>query len=193
MRKILVINGHPDGSPSRYCSALTGAYAAGAGASGHSIRRLDLACLQFPLIPDRAAFEGAPPEEITEIQNSITWCDQLVIVFPLWLGGPPARLKGLFEQVFRYGFALPAPGQGSGIGGMLKGRSVRMIVTMGMPAPIFRIVFGAFGVRAIERGILRLCGFNPVRTTLIGAVESLSAEQRRSWLKRIRQLGAAGR
>jgi putative NADPH-quinone reductase len=193
MRKVLVINGHPDGSSSRFCHALAGAYAAGASDGGHSIRRLDLADLQFPLIMDRATFEGAPPREIMDIQQSITWCDHLVFVFPLWLGGPPARLKGLFEQVFRYGFALPAPGQGKGIGGMLKGRSARMIVTMGMPAPIFRIVFGAFGVRAIERGILRLCGFGPVGETLIGTVESMSAEQRQTWLKRVGQLGVGGR
>jgi len=192
MKKILVINGHPDGDSSRFSSALTGAYASGADRGGHSIRRINLADLSFPLITERHTFESEPSKEIAEVQHAITWCDHLVVVHPLWLGGPPARLKGLFEQVFRYGFALPKPGSGKGIGGLLKGRSARMIVTMGMPAPIFRLVFGAFGVRAIERGILRLCGFGPIRRTLIGGVESISAEQRAAWLRRIGRLGVEG-
>jgi hypothetical protein len=39
-RKILLINGHPDPSPERLCSGLTSAYAQGAQAAGHVVRRI---------------------------------------------------------------------------------------------------------------------------------------------------------
>jgi putative NADPH-quinone reductase len=190
-RKILVINGHPDPSQSRFAAALANAYLAGAAAAGHETRRLDVGGLDFPLIRTAAAFESdEPPPPIRDAQQSIVWADHVVIVFPLWLGGAPALLKGFFEQVFRYGFALSGPGQP--MRRLLRGRSARVIVTMGMPAPVFRLAFGAFGARALERGLLWISGFGPIRRTVIGAVEG-SAVARRAWLRRIRQMGAAGR
>lgn len=45
MRRILVIDGHPDvGS---YCAALAHAYVEGAGASGHEVRLLRLRDMRF--------------------------------------------------------------------------------------------------------------------------------------------------
>ncbi|MFV4649363.1 NAD(P)H-dependent oxidoreductase, partial [Mycobacterium tuberculosis] len=92
----------------------------------------------------------------------------LVIIHPLWLGAAPAVLKAFFEQVFRNGFAKANTGW---VGG-LKGKSAHVVVTMGMPAPVYRLVFGGFGVRGFERGVLRLAGVGPIRTTYLGAVET---------------------
>ena len=73
---------------------------------------------------------------------------------------------------------------------LLKGRSVRIIVTMGMPAPVFRLVFGAFGLRAVERGMLWICGFAPVRHLVLGGVGAGSQTRR---LKAVEALGARAR
>ena len=106
---------------------------------------------------------------------------------PLWLGGAPALVKGFLEQVFRYGFALARPGSGKG-GGLLGGRSARLIVTMGMPAPVQRLVFGAFGIRALERGIFGLAGIGPIHRTLLGGVETATDAVRARWLATARRL-----
>ena len=106
-------------------------------------------------------------------------------MYPLWLGGPPAVLKAFFEQVFRYGFALAAPGEKGR--GLMKGKTARVIVTMGMPAPFFRLVFDAAGLKCLARGILSLSGFS-VRSTVIGGVEG-SPDKRKAWLSRIEALG----
>jgi putative NADPH-quinone reductase len=188
-KRVLIINGHPDNAPERLCSALAAAYAAGAQEGGHRIRRLDVAELDLPLIHSRAEFEtGALPPAALEAQAAIKWAEHIVVIYPLWLGGAPAMLKGFFEQVFRYGFALK--GGGKGVGGLLKGRSARLVVTMGMPAFIFHLVFGAFGVKAVERGILWMCGISPIRRTLLGMVEE-SPAQRSHWLERMKRLGRA--
>jgi len=53
---------------------------------------------------------------------------------------------------------------------------------MGMPAFLYRLAFGAFGVRAIERGVFRLAGMGPVRHTLLGGVETATDAVRAGWL-----------
>ncbi len=184
--RILIINGHPDPSPERLCCALADAYSKGARDGGHFVQRLDIGALDVPLIISAAAFTaGAPPKAIEGAQQAILWADHLVIIYPLWLGGVPAKLKAFFEQAFRYGFALSAPGQK--MQGLLKGRSARMIVTMGMPAQIFRWVFGAHGVRAVERGMLWISGFRPIRSLFIGGVGG--PQDLKPWLRRIEALG----
>jgi len=84
------------------------------------------------------------------------------------------------------------PGSKS-LSGLLRWRSARIVVTMGMPGFIYRSVFGAFGIRAFERGVLALSGIGPIRRTLLGGVESASAEHRAAWLVRMRRLGRAAR
>jgi putative NADPH-quinone reductase len=189
VRKVLVINGHPDPSPERFAAALAEAYVRGAHAAGHQIRRLDVGALDFPLIRSQVAFvESEPPSVIRAAQEAIVWADHVVIIFPLWLGGAPAVLKGFLEQVFRYGFAISPPGEP--VRGLLKGRSARLVVTMGMPGAIFRALFGAFGVRSLERGLLWISGVSPIRRSVLGGVEGL-ASRRAKWLRDMQALGAA--
>jgi putative NADPH-quinone reductase len=190
-RHILVINGHPDPSPERFAAALCDAYASGARDAGFVVHRLEIGRFDLPPIRNAEDFIGGPvPEAARFAQGEISWADHIVIVHPLWLGGQPAMLKAFFEQVFRYGFAISQPGAKS-LRRLLKGRSARLVVTMGMPAPVFRFVFGAFGVRGLERGLLRLSGISPIRRTLIGLVEGDAAVRRR-WLKTVQELGRRG-
>ncbi|MGA0604080.1 NAD(P)H-dependent oxidoreductase [Caulobacter sp. KR2-114] len=192
MTRILLINGHPDPDPRRFCAALADVYAAAAVEAGHEVRHIDVGAQDFPLIRTADAFAGpATAPSILAAQDAVLWCEHLVIVHPLWQGGAPALLKGFLEQVFRYGFAIPAPGTGSLGRGLLSGRSARLIVTMGMPAAVYALAFGAFGTRALERGLFRLCGFAPVRRTLFGAVDQPASRQR--MLRRVRRLGERGR
>lgn len=189
--RVLVINGHPDASRERLCSALATAYETGARSAGRKVQRIDVGALNFSLIRDAATFtDGNPPDEIRRVQDAIRWADHVVIVHPLWLGTTPALLKGFFEQVFRYGFALQ---QNPGVGGLLVGRSARIIVTMGMHSLFYEIVVGAFGMHGFERGVLQLSGINPVRHTFISRVSVAKERDRRRWLDRIEALGGAGR
>jgi Flavodoxin-like fold len=63
----------------------------------------------------------------------------------------PTLLKGFLEQALRPGFAFKTGNQGWG--SLLKGRSARIVVTMGMPAFIYRWYFGAHGLKRLERSI----------------------------------------
>lgn len=189
--RIGIIDGHPDRDPSRFCHALADAYAEGARQAEHKVRLLRLADLDFPILLDRASWEAPHTcPDLAEVQALVAWSEHLMIVHPLWLGAAPARLKALFEQVFRPGFAF---GAGKAMSARLIGRSARIIVTMGMPAPVYRLWFGAHGLRVLKRSILGFVGFRPIRDTLIGGIESLTPARRQAWLASVRTLGSRGR
>ena len=114
-----------------------------------------------------------------------------MIVYPLWQGMLPALLKGFLEQVFRPGLAKSSDPRIWM--SLLKGRAARIVVTMGMPALVYRWYFGAHGLKSLERSILAFIGVRPIRETLIGMVESASEKQRKAWLDKLRALGERGR
>ncbi|HUI61056.1 MAG TPA: NAD(P)H-dependent oxidoreductase [Steroidobacteraceae bacterium] len=192
-KRILILDGHPDPAPERFVHALARAYADGSRSAGHEICSIVLGQMEFPLLRSNAEFRGGhPPQVIREGQEAIQWADHLVILFPLWLGSMPALLKGYLEQTLRPGFAFAEAGQQGLPVRLLAGRSARIVVTMGMPALFYRWYFRAHSLRSLERNILKFCGFNPVRSILVGMVDALDAPGRERWLAKCNQLGVRG-
>lgn len=192
-RRILLIQGHPDGTQAHLCHALADAYAQGARQAGHEVRSLALAQLEFPLLRSQQDWEHGPvPPGLAGAQADIRWAQHLVLVFPLWLGDMPALVKGFLEQVARPGFAFEyGENRASFARKGLTGRSARVVVTMGMPAPVYRFFFRAHSVKSLERNILRFVGIAPVRNTLVGGAGKLQAEAAAWWLDKLRTLGQA--
>jgi putative NADPH-quinone reductase len=75
----------------------------------------------------------------------------------------------------------------------LAGKSSRIIVTMGMPALIYRWYFGAHGLKNLKQNILSFVGIKPNRHTLIGMIEGISDAKRKGWLAAVNRLGGQGR
>lgn len=188
-RKILLIQGHPDAAP-HLCHALASAYGEGARDGGHEIRTVDVAALDFPVLRSQKAWEeGELPPALRQAQEDLRWCEHIVMFFPLWLGDMPALLKAFLEQVARPGFAF-GRGEGSPFGRKhLAGRSARVVVTMGMPALVYRWYFRAHSVKSLERNILGFVGIAPVHETLVGMVGNFKAEDSKKWLAKLRRLG----
>lgn len=187
-RRILILDGHPDPEPGRYCHALAAAYAQGAAGAGHVIHRVNLAEMDFPVLASRHDWESEMPcPAVLAFQDELAWAEHFVIIYPLWLGETPARLKALFEQAFRPAFAFGGKAAAPGAG-RLKGRSIRIIITMGMPALVYRTVFFAHSLRALKRGILALVGFGPIRDTVLGGIETRA--DRKDLLERVGAMGA---
>ncbi len=192
-RRITIIQGHPDPAGGHLCHALADAYESGAVAAGHQVRRVEVAQLDFPLLRRQREFDaGEPPEGITAAQQAIEWAEHLVIVYPLWLGTMPALLKAFFEQTLRPGFVFGAKVRGRPQK-RLKGRSARIVVTMGMPAFVYRWYFAAHSLRSLERNILKFCGVAPVRTRLFGMAGGAGERRSERWLAGMRVLGGKGR
>lgn len=190
--RILVLDGHPDPDRARFVHALADAYADSAAEAGHQVARLDVATLGIPPLRSAVAWEEEAGDAVQAAQQTIAAAEHVVLLYPLWLGDIPAALKAFFEQVMRPGFAFPRGAEGLDTG-LLKGRSAHVVVTMGMPAFVYRWFFMAHSLRSLDRNILRFVGIGPVRWTMIGNVAGIPAEAREAWLGRMRRLGAEAR
>lgn len=189
-KPVVVIQGHPDPAGGHLCHGLADAYAAGTVAGGHALARIEVAQLDFPVLRSATEFEtGAVPPDIKAAQDAILRADHLVLIFPLWLGTMPALFKAFLEQCFRPGFALDSDGKWDEL---LAGKSARIVVTMGMPAPFYRWYYGAHSLKSLERNILGFVGIAPIRETLLGRVEGVSDARRAKWLKKMEALGRRG-
>lgn len=76
----------------------------------------------------------------------------------------PALLKAFLEQVLRPDFEFGKGAQTRLPARLLKGKSARVVVTLGMPALVYRWYFGAHSLKSLQRNVLGLCGIRPVRT-----------------------------
>lgn len=184
--RILIIDGHPDTSPKHFCHALADAYSEGARTGKHEVRTVRVSELDMPEVRSFAEWsQGELPDALYESQRLWEWAEHIVIIYPLWLGDVPAYLKAFLEQILRPGFAMDEH-----MHGLLSGRSARIIVTMGMPAFVYRWYFFSHSLSNLRRNILQFVGIRPVRETLIGSVEKADHE---AWLNRVHRLGLRGR
>jgi putative NADPH-quinone reductase len=191
-KRVLLIQGHPDSGGGHLCRALEEAYATGAIDGGNEVRRIDIGMLDFPLLKSQDEWEhGVLPHSLQQAQDDILWSEHLVFFFPLWLGDMPALLKGFLEQVARPGFAFVRDGKNPFGKKGLKGRTARLVVTMGMPAAVYRLFFRAHSVKSLRRNVLGFVGIGPVADTLIGLTGNMAPRRVARWLDRLHALGRA--
>jgi putative NADPH-quinone reductase len=96
--------------------------------------------------------------------------------------------------VFRPGFAASfeeAQG-GQVVKKLLTGKSARVVVTMAMPAPVYRWYFLEHSLKSLERNLLGFVGISPIRETLIGSAEALAPAKAARHLNEMRARGRAG-
>jgi putative NADPH-quinone reductase len=193
-KRITIIQGHPDPSDQRFGHALAEAYVQGAKEAGHEVRLIEVAKIDFPLLRSQEEWKsGTLPSSLQEAQDAIGWAEHLVMFFPLWLGTMPALLKAFLEQVLRPGFAFEDSERGKMWKKRLLGKSARIVVTMGMPAFLYRWYFLAHGLKGLERNVLGFVGIAPIKEMLIGMVESSEKMNREKWLPKLRALGHNGK
>lgn len=190
---IVIIQGHPDPGANRFCHALAKAYIEGAKSSGYCVKIIDIAQIEFPILRTQVDFDqGEVTETIKQAQQLIQWTQHLVIIYPLWLGTMPAYLKAFLEQIFRPGFAANKSAGKKPWEKLLTGKTAHIVITMGMPAFIYRWYFLAHSLKSLERNILGFCGIKTTRETLVGRMESMDDQKRKQWLVKMGLMGRKG-
>ena len=107
-RKITLIHGHPGSARRHLCHALADGYADAAAQAGHSITRVKIAGIEFPMLrTQEESNSGAQPASLKPAVDAIVSADHIVLVFSLWLGTMPALVKAFLEQVIRPGVPFP--------------------------------------------------------------------------------------
>lgn len=126
------------------------------------------------------------PKDIKRYQEMITWADKLTIVYPLWWSQMPAQLKGFFDRVFANGFAFEYTKTGPN--GLLKDKTAQIIVNIGTPLEFFEKAGMDEAINKVnENGLFGFCGIK-AKTTYFGSVTSCSDEQRKEYLKSLKDL-----
>jgi len=191
-KRICLINAHPDPAPERFCFALTDAYQAAAEVAGHQVQRFNMAELEFGFLNTAEEFEAPPPDDIKRLQDAVTASDHVVMTYPLWYGTLPAKTKAGLEHLGRHAYLIGKSDSAHAWPQQhMKGKSARLVVTMGMPGFAYRLFFGAHSLKGLEAGLFRISGFKPVRHTIFGGVE-LSADHRARMLRTMTDLGRRG-
>lgn len=189
MKRIAIIVGHA--RKASFCEELGRAYKAAAQEAGHEARIYVLSDMLF----DPVLFEGfakvQPLEpDLRAAHDAMFAADHLVIVFPLWLGDMPAILKGFLERILQPDLVEPA--RNGTFVKPFKGKSARIIITMGMPGFVYKWYYGAHAAKLLKRNILGFVGVGPVRTTLLGNVEGVGEKGRKAWIANVAALGRSG-
>jgi putative NADPH-quinone reductase len=172
MKTLLVINGHPDPRPERFCAGLSSAYQAGAEAGGWEVRRLDIGACSLSML--EALKQGCDDSAKTMLDD-MAWADRLVIVYPLWFGQPPQGLRTVFSYLEEAHL------------GPASGRKAHLIVTMDMPAFAYRNMLRPGGSDLLQ--MLDVPGLIADEPVLVGCVSTLEAEQRQRWIVAMRDYG----
>jgi putative NADPH-quinone reductase len=184
--RIAIIVGHS--RRGTFCDALAGAYRRGALAAGHEVELIATAAMTFDPILHHGYEQIQPLEpDLRAAYTALLRADHLVIVFPLWLGTLPAILKGFLERVLQPDL-VESSRQGKFLK-VLKGKSARVIVTMGMPGFIYRWWYGAHALKMLKRNILSFMGVGPIRSTIYGNVEGMGPRGRNRRLDEIEAIG----
>lgn len=187
MSRIAIVVGHP--RVGTFCEALGRSYAEGARRGGHQAELFVAGAMNFdPILHEGFSRVQALEPDLQALHDAILAADHLVIIFPLWLGGMPAILKGVLERVLQPDMVEPA--RQKKFVRLLKGKSARIIVTMGMPVFFYRGWFRMHAVKMLKRNILGWMGVCPVRITMYGGVEAVGGRCRRArWLRRVEKMG----
>ncbi len=189
-KRILIIQGHPDPDKDHFCIALATEYQNAAVGTGHDVRVIHVARLDFPVLRSADDYEnGTPVVDIREAQEAIRWANHLVIIFPLWFATMPGLLKSFFEQVFRPEFLYGSAGHKKNRPRIEK--SGRVVITMGMPVFAYRLGV-ARGIRSLDSRVISFCGIGPITETLIGGAGALNERLAEQWLQTVRNLGVGG-
>lgn len=195
MGKITIIVGHP--AHDSYCSALGEAYQRGAESGGHSADLFILGRMNFDAVLREGYRREQPLEpDLLVARAALQAADHWVFVFPLWCGDMPAIMKGFIERVLQPDLlAIQAAGRKGTVGQaaaewkLFKGKSARIIMTMGMPGWFYRLYYGAHALKLIRRNILHFIGVTPVRSTIYGMIDTAGDAKRQEWLREAEALG----
>ncbi|MDQ2694237.1 MAG: NAD(P)H-dependent oxidoreductase [Pseudomonadota bacterium] len=184
---VLLVLGHP--RKDSLNAALAGAFAAGAAAAGVTLRRLDLADLDFnPNVTVPSPRDQPLEADLARAQELIRWADHVVFVYPTWWGTLPALLKGFLDRVLTPGFAFAERREG-GWEPLLAGKTAQLLTTMDTPPWVYRWIYRQPGHNALRRATLGFCGVRTVRVTVFAPVKDADAARRAEWLEIARREG----
>jgi NAD(P)H dehydrogenase (quinone) len=187
--RIYVLFAHPNADS--FNGRLADAYGAAAEAAGHEVRRNDLFELKFDPVLREGLRRVQPLEnDLIAAQANLSWCEKLVLFYPVWWGNVPAVLKGFFDRALYSAFTYRHDPEDPAFTKLLQGRAGHIVTTSDAPAGWLRTRYKNADINAVKTATLEICGMSPIEVTRIGGVKGLSPAQRERWIARVAKMAA---
>lgn len=188
MKKILIINGHPNHQSLNF--ALAAAYRKGAVRAGAEVKEIIIRDLKFdPNLQHGYQKRTELEPDLLDAWNKIQWADHLVWIHPVWWGGLPAITKGFIDRLFLPGFAFQYRDNSVWWDKLLKGKTAHILTTLDQPTWYYGLIFGKPSVNQLKKSTLEFCGVKPVKVSYFGPVKSSDEKQRHLWLTSVENAG----
>lgn len=189
MKKVLIINGHPD--KESYNFALAEAYKIGAERSSAEVQQINIRELDFnPNLQFGYRKRTELEPDLLKSQELLKWADHIVWVFPVWWASVPAIMKGFLDRILLPGYAFQKRENSLWWDKYFTGKTSRIICTMDQPAWYYRFFNGGPSHKAMNKNTLKFIGVKSVKITAIGPVRLSKKEFREKWLQKVERLGA---
>ncbi|MEM7461832.1 MAG: NAD(P)H-dependent oxidoreductase [Pseudomonadota bacterium] len=191
-KRIYILNGHP--AESSLNRTLAEAYADAAQKAGHEIRLTHLHDLDFDPDFEFGGYKKLKPleEGLEKVLNDFEWSEHVVLTTPMWWGGLPAKLKGLFDRALIPGrtfntretdwMGMPTP--------MLGGRTGRVFMTSDTPGWFMRWMYRNAMLRQLRDQILGFVGIKPARITHFSGASDPKPGNVEKWIAQVQKFGA---
>lgn len=189
-KNILLILGHP--SENSFCNALLDAYRKGVESAGANTQTIYISKLNFDVNLADGYKTGETmqlEDDLRMAQQQIQWADHVVMAYPNWWGFMPALAKGFIDRVLLPGFAFKHQSGKVFPEKLLKGKSMRLLVTMDTPKWWFYLIYRASQYQILKSIVFGYVGFDPIRFSTFGFIRKSTEKLRNSWLKKVEQLG----
>ncbi|PAM93844.1 NADPH:quinone reductase [Flavobacterium sp. IR1] len=184
MKKILIINGHPN--PSSFNFAIAESYRKGAVEAQAQVETITIAELHFnPNLQFGYQKRTELEPDLIEAWEKIKNADHLVWIHPVWWGGLPAITKGFIDRLFLPGMAFRYRENSVWWDKLLKGKTAHIITTLDQPGWYYRLFYARPSVNQLKKSTLEFCGVSPVKVSYIGIVKNSDELQRKKWLQKV--------
>lgn len=188
MKKILIINGHPN--TESFNHSLAAAYLQGAQDSNAEVAVINIAALDFdPNLRFGYRKRTSLEPDLERAIAMLKAAEHLVWFFPTWWASYPAIMKGFIDRTFLPGITFETQQKSPFPKPLLKGKSARVIITSDTPK-WYDFLYMKRPVRhQFNKGVLAFCGVSPIKTTYISVIKNSNEKQRASWLDQVYALG----
>ncbi len=184
MKKIVIINGHPNKESFNF--ALADAYKKGAESAGSEIKEIVIRDLNFNPNLNYGYQKRIDLEpDLTESMEKIKWADHMVWIHPVWWGGLPAMTKGFIDRLFLPGIVFQYKENSVWWEKLLTGKTAHIITTLDQPGWYYKFSYGKPSVNQLKKSTLEFCGVKPVKVTFVGPIRRSTEEFRKTCLDKI--------
>lgn len=185
MKKIFILTYQPKEKSEK--AVLVKTYIEEAQKLGHEVREINIHDLDVEYLSLNK--DGLPDEtlsdELKHAQDNFIWADQIVLVYPVWCLGLPAKVKAFIERVFQKDVLVKYGKMGPE--GVLKDKTMVIMQSYSMPFFFMKYFYGDIPFKTLKVVFQDWCNFKIVKRFDYDIIDSGDEKIRNKWINQIKR------